>query len=378
MFFHNFKYSLKILLKNRMLIFWTFAFPIILGTFFNMAFSNIENSEKFDCINIAIVETQEFNDNEIYKNAFKELSKDGDNKLFNIKYVDEEKAKELLDNEEISGYLIYNGSSKIVIKKNGVNETIFKTAVDEINQSYGVINDLIQNDTSKIYSKIQDILKQSDSNIIDISSNKLSYTMIEYYSLIAMSCMYGGILAMFVINQNLANMSNKGKRVSVSPTKKSTLVFSGVLASYITQILGILLLFLYTIFVLKVDYGQNLGLVILLALIGSFAGLSLGTGVATLVKSNDNVKSSIILSITMVGSFLAGMMGITMKYVVDTNAPIINKINPVSMITDGLYSLYYYPTLDRYWFDITSLLVFSGLLILISAIQLRRQKYDSI
>lgn len=378
MFFHNFKYSLKILLKNKMLIFWTFAFPIILGTFFNMAFSNIENSEKFDCINIAIVETQEFNDNEIYKNAFKELSKDGDNKLFNIKYVDEEKAKELLDNEEISGYLIYNGSSKIVIKKNGVNETIFKTAVDEINQSYGVINDLIQNDTSKIYSKIQDILKQSDSNIIDISSNKLSYTMIEYYSLIAMSCMYGGILAMFVINQNLANMSNKGKRVSISPTKKSTLVFSGVLASYITQILGILLLFLYTIFVLKVDYGQNLGLVILLALIGSFAGLSLGTGVATLVKSNDNVKSSIILSITMVGSFLAGMMGITMKYVVDTNAPIINKINPVSMITDGLYSLYYYPTLDRYWFDITSLLVFSGLLILISAIQLRRQKYDSI
>ena len=378
MFFHNFKYSLKILLKNRMLIFWTFAFPIILGTFFNMAFSNIENSEKFDCINIAIVETQEFNDNEIYKNAFKELSKDGDNKLFNIKYVDEEKAKELLNNEEISGYLIYNGSSKIVIKKNGVNETIFKTAVDEINQSYGVINDLIQNDTSKIYSKIQDILKQSDSNIIDISSNKLSYTMIEYYSLIAMSCMYGGILAMFVINQNLANMSNKGKRVSVSPTKKSTLVFSGVLASYITQILGILLLFLYTIFVLKVDYGQNLGLVILLALIGSFAGLSLGTGVTTLVKSNDNVKSSIILSITMVGSFLAGMMGITMKYVVDTNAPIINNINPVSMITDGLYSLYYYPTLDRYWFDITSLLVFSGLLILISAIQLRRQKYDSI
>lgn len=378
MFFHNFKYSLKILLKNRMLIFWTFAFPIILGTFFNMAFSNIENSEKFNCINIAIVKTQEFNDNEIYKNAFKELSKDGDNKLFNIKYVDEEKAKELLDNEEISGYLIYNGSSKIVIKKNGVNETIFKTAVDEINQSYGVINGLIQNDTSKIYSKIQDILKQSDSNIIDISSNKLSYTMIEYYSLIAMSCMYGGILAMFVINQNLANMSNKGKRVSVSPTKKSTLVFSGVLASYITQILGILLLFLYTIFVLKVDYGQNLGLVILLALIGSLAGLSLGTGVATLVKSNDNVKSSIILSITMVGSFLAGMMGITMKYVVDTNAPIINKINPVSMITDGLYSLYYYSTLDRYWFDITSLLVFSGLLILISAIQLRRQKYDSI
>lgn len=46
MFIHNFIYSFKTLFKNKALIFWTFAFPIILGTFFNMAFSNIENSEK--------------------------------------------------------------------------------------------------------------------------------------------------------------------------------------------------------------------------------------------------------------------------------------------------------------------------------------------
>ena len=55
MFIHNFKYAFKTLFKNRMLIFWTFAFPIILGTLFNMAFSNIENSEKLDIINIAIM-----------------------------------------------------------------------------------------------------------------------------------------------------------------------------------------------------------------------------------------------------------------------------------------------------------------------------------
>ena len=52
MFIHNFKYSLKTLFRNKMLIFWTFAFPIILGTMFNLAFSNIANSEKFDIIDI--------------------------------------------------------------------------------------------------------------------------------------------------------------------------------------------------------------------------------------------------------------------------------------------------------------------------------------
>ena len=46
MFIHNFKYALKTLLKNKMLIFWTFAFPIVLGILFKLAFSNIENTSE--------------------------------------------------------------------------------------------------------------------------------------------------------------------------------------------------------------------------------------------------------------------------------------------------------------------------------------------
>ncbi len=67
-----------------------------------------------------------------------------------------------------------------------------------------------------------------------------------------------------------------------------------------------------------------------------------------------------------------------MKYIVDKNIPIVNKINPASMITDGFYSLYYYDTLDRYFFNIASLLIFALIMIAISYFSLRRQKYDSI
>ena len=49
----------------------------------------------------------------------------------------------------------------------------------------------------------------------------LSYMQIEYYTLIAMACMYGGMLGLTAINNQLANMSAKGKRVSVSPNKKA-------------------------------------------------------------------------------------------------------------------------------------------------------------
>lgn len=392
MFIHNFKYALKTLFRNKMLIFWTFAFPIILGTFFNMAFSNIENSEKLEIINIAIVNNKEFEENEIFNETFKTLSDEtNEDRLFNTQYVTEEKAKELLENDEISGYLILEEKPKIIVTTSGINETILKSVTEEIIQTSDIINNVAENeikkelttgnyniDYEKIYNNIIENIQKEEAKIKNISNSNLSYTMIEYYTLIAMTCLYGGILGMVAINQNLANMSNNGKRISVSPTSKGKIVFSSVVASYITQLVGLSILFIYTIFALKVDYGTNLPLIILLGMVGSFAGLAMGLAIGALLKANEGIKTGILISITMLGCFLSGMMGITMKYIIDKNVPIVNKLNPASMITDGFYSLYYYDTLDRYFFNIASLLIFAFVMIGISIFSLRRQKYDSI
>lgn len=397
MFLHNLKYSLKTLFKDRMLIFWTFAFPIILGTFFNMAFSNIEKSEKLDIIDIAVVENEEITNNDIYKKTFEILSDtDNEERLFNTRYVKEEEAKQLLEDDKISGYILIEEKPKVVVNTSGINETIIKYVVEEIAQSEEIMMDVAekiiqgQNEMyldetgnfnsvyAKVYADVIKMMEENDINIENKSSNNLSYTMIEFYTLIAMTCLYGGILGMVAINKNLANMSSNGKRVSVSPTSKRKMILSSALAGYITQIIGIALLFAYTIFVLKVDYGNQLFMIIILALVGCFAGLSLGIAIATLLKTNENVKTGIVIAVTMLGCFLSGMMGITMKYIIDKNVPLINKLNPANMITDGLYSLYYYDTLDRFYFNLASLLIFAFIMISISIFSLRRQKYDSI
>lgn len=392
MFIHNFKYTLKTLFKNKMLIFWTYAFPIILGTFFYLAFSNIENSEKLDIIDIAIVKNEKYESDLIYKEIFDNLSdKNNKDQIFNIKYVNkEEQAEKLLKNDKITGYLVLNDKPKVNIKENGINETIFKSVVDEIYSTKKIMNNIVSDELSnlnvnsaqinynEIYADITDIINNSKVNIKDVSSSNLSYTMIEFYTLIAMSCLYGGILGMVAINNILPNMTNIGKRINVSPSSKFNLIISSTLASYIVQIIGVGILFIYTIFVLKIDYGSNLPLIILLSLVGSLAGLSLGIFVSSVFKLNDNAKTGILISFTMLGCFLSGMMGITMKYIVDKNIPIINKINPASMITDGFYSLYYYDTTERFYFNVISLIIFSIIMLILSFNSLRRQKYDSI
>ncbi len=393
MFIHNFKYSLKTLFRSKALVFWTFAFPLILGTFFNMAFSGISDSEKLDLINIAIINDEEFNNNEVFVDAFKKLSdKNNDDRLFKTKYVSEDEAKKLLEEDKIVGYLkVEDNDIKLSFTTSGINQTIFKYVSEEILQTSNMIKNLSEEEIKKeinsgnyninyekIYIKVSEMINEDSIKLNNISSSNLDYSMIEFYTLIAMTCMYGGMLSLRVINNCLANQGNIGKRVAISPTKKVVVILSSLCASYLVQIIGVILLFIYTIFVLNVDYGDNTPLVILLGFIGSLSGLSLGLFIGTVFKVGENTKTGILLATTMTGCFLAGMFGISMKYIIDKNIPILNKINPVNMITDGFYSLYYYDTLNRYFLNIISLLIFTLVLVILSVLRLRRQKYDSI
>lgn len=394
MFINNFKYSFKVLIRNKGLIFWTFAFPILLGLFFYLAFSDIENKENFKQIDIAVIENKEFQNDEFYKEAIKELSdKNNSSRIFNTKYVSKKDAEEKLKNKKISGYLEFtNDNVNITVNSSGVNETIIKYVVSELKSDKKIMNDLVRREVIKsqnnsydkiinyeeIYNNVIKILNEDNVKLNNISNKNLSYTMIEYYTLIAMACLYGSMLSMYITNFKLANMNSVGKRTSVSPTSKTKLLLSSLLSSYLVQLIGLILLFIFTIFVIKVDYGNNLPLVIALSLVGSLSGLTLGVFVASKFKVSEGSKIGILISVIMLGSFLSGMMGITMKYVIDKNIPIINKLNPVNMITDGLYSLYYYNTLDRYYFNIISLVIFSIIMMILSINSLRRQKYDSI
>lgn len=392
MFIHNLKYSLKALIKNKSLIFWTFAFPIILGTFFNLALSDIESNEKLDIIDIAIVNNEEFNNNLALKESFKVLSDNNtDEQIFNTKYTSLEEAKSLLEKGDITGYLIVEDEPIVVVSSSGINETVFREVTSEIVENNKLIENLSEEEIKsqlassnyninyeEIVNNAIDKVTNYKSNIKDASNANLSYTMIEYYTLIAMTCLYGGMLGMTSINKTLANQSSTGKRVSVAPTKKIITITSSALASFIVELIGVVLLFIYTIFVLHVDYGTHLPLVILLSVVGTFAGLSLGIAVSCIFKTNEDTKTGIIIAFTMLCCFFSGMMGVSMKYVIDKNIPIINKLNPANMITDGFYSLYYYRTLDRFYFNLISLILFSLICLALSVYSLRRQKYDSI
>ena len=381
MFLHNFKYTIKTLFRNKSLMFWTFAFPIFMATFFNMAFADIIDSEQLKIIDIAIVNNEEFNNNMLYKQAFTSLSDENNkDRLFNTTYTTKEEADKLLEDKKIIGYLeLNNNEPKLTFESNGINQTILKYVIDEIHDTEKIIMNIGLNEgLNSINSNVNTFVEANGIELKDTANNNLNYMMIEFYTLIAMTCLYAGCISMVSICKALPYLKGNGKRISVSPTRKSNIVFSSLLASYIIQLLVLALLFVYTIFILKVDYSDKIGYIILLSLVGSLAGTALGIVVGSYFKTTENAKTGILIAITMTGCFLSGMMGVTMKYIIDKNIPILNKINPANMITDGFYSLYYYTDYTRYWFNVICLLIFTGILLLLACNKIARSRYDSI
>lgn len=382
MFFHNVKYNLKALFKNKGLIFWSFAFPIIMATLFNMAFGNWEESEKFTSINIGIVTNEYFDNNIIAKNVFNSLS-DGDNKIFNITYASKDEVTNLLTDKKIEGIIEYtNSNPSIIINSNSVSSTIIKSVVDEIETNNTIFSDLIKsgkyasNDMEEQVNKIIERINSTTINTKDISVKKLDIAVIEYYSLLAMTCLYGGFIAMSAISNSLASASNRGKRVAISPIKKSMAILSSLCASFIVQLIGALLLLIY-INIIGVNLHTNLISLFIITILGVLAGISIGLIVSVMINKSEDTKLGIIIAISMALSVLSGMTGVSLKYVIDSKIPFINKINPAAMITDGLYAVYYENS-ARFLNNIISLIIFISLLIVISILYMRRKKYDNI
>ena len=121
-----------------------------------------------------------------------------------------------------------------------------------------------------------------------------------------------------------------------------------------------------------------MGRMLLISFFGSLIGVSMGIFIGSLGKIREGVKIGIILGFSMVSSFLAGLMNNTMKDLVEKNAPIINRINPASLISDAFYCINVYDDMARYYRNLITLAVMSIVLAAASFLIIRRERYDSI
>ena len=372
---HSFIYQAKLLFRDRTMMFWTFLFPLILATFFNLAFSKLNSSEGFEPSKLAVVEVKE---NKEFKSLLNELSKETDDQLLDVQYVSLTQAQQLLSDEDIDGYLTIDNTLKISVKENGIAQTIIQSVIDSYQQTTHTMNSIAKENPQALVQIIQEDLNMNQDYFESRQMSSLDVTVIYFYTLIGMTCMYGGFWGLKVSTNIEANLSRQGTRIQVAPVSKVKMILTGNIAAFIMQYLAMLLLLGYLTLGLNIAFGDQIGYILLLMAVGSYVGITLGNLIGNLFKCSENTKISILTSASLFCSFLSGMMVIDLKYIIQENVPILGYINPVSVITDALYALYYYPTYERFLLNVSILAVMGVILTMISVLLSRRKKYDSL
>ncbi len=374
MFFHNFKYALKTTLKNKTTLIWTLIFPIALATFMYMAFGSLFEEEMFEAISVAVVVEEE---NKNFEEVLEGLATEGEDQIIKASYTSGEEAKKLLEDEEIEAIIYVGKEPYLTVKENSYEATILQTVLEEFEKANKVVTQIGKDNPLKIPEAIANVTKEAKYFTAKTTSdgNQDVYTN-YFYAIFAMSCLFSSFIATNKIHSLQADKSALGMRRCLSPNSKMVTVVAEFLAMLLVQFTIEVITLVYMT-ILGVDFGVHYGLILIILFFGSCIGISMGILFGVLSKSK-GAAEGICTAVSMFLSVLSDLCANGIKYAIEQKAPIINRLNPAALISDSFYALNVYDTYDRYIRNIVTLGCMSVILVTVSILILRRNKYASV
>lgn len=189
MFIRLFTYRLRVLLRNRSLLFWTFAFPIVLGLLFNLAFGDLDKIGGIEQSTVGIVSTNEANQKR-FENVLKEIKQDG-KVVFKSRVITKKKAQEQLSDDKLSGYFTIDEKEiELFVSKSDTQQTVLKEVLNQYLQNTKKVETLLA--TGKVQPQEVSQLLQQESYIKDGNgTGNFNLKSFYFFTLVGMTIMYG-------------------------------------------------------------------------------------------------------------------------------------------------------------------------------------------
>ncbi|MBO0451001.1 ABC transporter permease [Candidatus Enterococcus murrayae] len=376
MFVRLFIYRLRVLLRNRSLLFWTFAFPVVLGLLFNLAFGNLDEMTALETSTVGIVSADDAKSKQ-FESVLKEIKND-DEALFKSKELSKREARTQLSDDKISGYFVVDADNiELFVSKSGTQQTVLKELLNQYLQNTDKVETLMA--TGAIQPQaISQALEQKSYVEDGNGTGNFNLKSFYFFTLVGMTVMYGFMWGLRNANDQQANQSPEGMRLCLIPRNKLLVSFANMLASFVLFFVQTTLILMFYRFVYQVEFGDHWNYILLVCALGAFTAISFGTLIGNALSKVDfQQKISIGISISMIMSFLAGMMGSqSIKYWIDVHVPLLGRINIVNLISESLYQLFYYQSLSPFYLNLLWLAGFGILFVLLNYSFERKVQYD--
>ena len=354
---HSFIYNLKINLRNKPLLLWTLLFPIALATLFNFAFGGLSEDEMLDAIPVAVVQEDAEEKDTPFRNVLKEVSEEGEDQFLKVQYVTEEEALSLLEEKDIVGILYDESPVRLTVSAElsgmDMEKSILNTFVTHYNVMAESMTDIATENPLAVMQLMNQVNEQVNySEEISYATGNMDEKLTYFFNLIGMMCMYAALSGINVATYNQPNQHYVAARKAVSPMRKSSMIGGQFLASLLFQYLCVVIALAYIKFGLKVDFGDDYGKIFLASFAGCLLGISFGFVIGCFEKWSESMKIGLTIGISMLCSFLSGLMASAMRIVVEGVAPWFNYVNPTALISDSFYSMVVYPSDTRFYTNI--------------------------
>ncbi|HDR8069017.1 ABC transporter permease [Bacillus cereus] len=342
------------------------AFPIVLMLVLGTALSNAFNSDSHTIKDIQVIYKDEANGtfSQSFEAFAKEVSKSG----IHFKKVSEEvDGKEKVKQNKYAAYVELNkdgvkfyGSDRSSIESSIV-EGMMTTFVDK----YNVVVEIEKVDPSKISTIIPNGERNEYIKETALQATKKPGSM-DYYAIVmtTMVALYGAMGASNLIRGE--RIRKTGDRLIAAPITKAEIFIGKILGNMVANALCILLVVLFSKFVFQANWGDHLGVVLLILLTEVLLATSFGLGIGYITKTGE-ASRAIILVIVQLASIFGGAY-----FVVEEN--FVTNLSPLTWANTAVMKIIYVNDVGAALPVISLNIGISALFLFISIIALRRRE----
>ena len=291
----------------------------------------------------------------------------------------EKEALQKLEDQKISGIFYGTETPYLKVGKNGLAQSIMQSLLESYlngKDTLETVADVHPENMKKAVAAMSDYQELVEN--VSAGGRTTNGNMGFFYALAAMACMYGCFIGLGSAMWLQANLSALAARQCVSPVHRLKMILTELISSFILHFLNVVILIVYCKYVLQMEFQGSMRKMLLIVAAGCVIGVSMGILVCSIGKFSEGIKVGIMLGISMTTSVLAGLVNVQIKHAVDRALPLVNKLNPAAVISDAFYCINVYDDPVRFRNDILTLFIMCTVILAVSFVVVRRERYDSI
>lgn len=264
-----------------------------------------------------------------------------------------------------------------------VNRAILESVATSYLQSEALIEELATHDPVAL----SDPTTIENALGLSVSVREVSLTHAQpdsmvrfYYALLGMASIFAAQLAGESVWHLQPTSSAAGARRAVSGTSRMRLLIPTIGACWAISTTFLAIAFGYICLTAHIDFSGREGL----CLVGIAASSLLSCGIGALVgalpgRMDSDSRRGILTALTCLLSLFAGLYGEPTMELADTVAhvfPAATWLNPVCLIRDLFYTVYYYDTLIPFALRLATCMGIAAALLTVSAACMRRSAHE--